>query len=45
MFVDSTARLAAAGVAYAPEIATAAQRHGVDPCLLAAVAAQETGGP
>jgi hypothetical protein len=38
-------RLAADGVAYAPEIATAAQRHGLDPELLAAVAAQETGGP
>ena len=33
------------GVAYATEIATAASRHGVDPKLLAAVAAQETGGP
>ncbi len=37
--------LARHGVAYAPEIAQAAQRHGVDPALLAAVAAQETGGP
>lgn len=38
-------QLAASGVAYAPEIAAAARRHGVDPDLLAAVAAQETGGP
>lgn len=37
--------LAAAGVAYAPQIAQAARRHDVDPDLLAAVAAQETGGP
>src|SRR5271166_2542180 len=42
---SSAARLAAQGVAYAPEIATAARRHGLDPDLLAAVAAQETGGP
>ena len=40
-----TGRLAAEGVNYAPEIVSAAQRHGVDPTLLAAVAAQETGGP
>lgn len=33
------------GVAFAPEIAGAAARHGLDPRLLAAVAAQETGGP
>ena len=32
-------------VAYAPQISQAAQRHGLDPALLAAVAAQETGGP
>src|ERR1700722_5153955 len=38
-------RLAATGVAYAPEISSAARRHGLDPELLAAVAAQETGGP
>jgi hypothetical protein len=38
-------RLASAGVAFAPEIASAAERHGLDPKLLAAVAAQETGGP
>jgi hypothetical protein len=38
-------RLASAGVAFAPEIAGAAERHGLDPKLLAAVAAQETGGP
>ena len=37
--------LTAHGVAYAPAIATAAARHGLDPNLLAAVAAQETGGP
>lgn len=37
--------LARHGVAYAPEIARAAQRYGVNPALLAAVAAQETGGP
>jgi hypothetical protein len=38
-------RLTADGVAYAPEIASAARRYGLDPELLAAVAAQETGGP
>jgi soluble lytic murein transglycosylase-like protein len=38
-------RLASQGVAFAPEIAAAAERHGLDPDLLAAVAAQETGGP
>ncbi|HVR46428.1 MAG TPA: transglycosylase SLT domain-containing protein [Candidatus Binatia bacterium] len=38
-------RLAAAGAAFAPQIAGAAQRHEIDPALLAAVAAQETGGP
>ena len=32
-------------VAYAPEIAAAAARHNLDARLLAAVAAQETGGP
>jgi hypothetical protein len=37
--------LRAHGVAFAPEIAQAAARHGLDPRLLAAVAAQETGGP
>ena len=37
--------LAGDGVAFAPEIAGAARRHGLDPELLAAVAAQETGGP
>lgn len=43
---DPAARsLAAAGVAYASQIAGAARRHGIDPRLLAAVAAQETGGP
>lgn len=46
MTIDpTTARLAAQGVAYAPEIAAAASRHNLDPDLLAAVAAQETGGP
>jgi hypothetical protein len=46
MSIDATAnQLAAHGVAYAPEISQAAKRHGVDPTLLAAVAAQETGGP
>jgi transglycosylase-like protein with SLT domain len=46
MNIDPTAsRLAAGGVAFAPQISTAARRHGVDPDLLAAVAAQETGGP
>ncbi len=34
-----------AGVAFGPQILQAAQRHGLDPRLLAAVAAQETGGP
>jgi len=38
-------QLAQQGVRYAPQIARAAARHGVDPALLAAVAAQETGGP
>ncbi len=37
--------LARHGVAYAPQIAQAAQKHGVSAQLLAAVAAQETGGP
>lgn len=46
MNIDPTAsRLAAGGVAFAPEISAAARRHGLDPELLAAVAAQETGGP
>lgn len=38
-------QLAQHGVAYATQIAGAAQRYGLDPRLLAAVAAQETGGP
>ena len=38
-------QLATQGVNFAPEIASAAQRYGLDPQLLAAVAAQETGGP
>jgi Transglycosylase SLT domain len=42
---SASARLSAQGVAYAPTIARAAAKHGVDPTLLAAVAAQETGGP
>lgn len=33
------------GVAFAPQIVAAATRHNLDPRLLAAVAAQETGGP
>jgi hypothetical protein len=32
-------------VAFGPQIASAAQRNGLDPAFLAAVAAQETGGP
>lgn len=38
-------RLAQEGVAFSSEITSAAARHGLDPRLLAAVAAQETGGP
>ena len=38
-------RLGTEGVNFAPEIVGAAQRYGLDPTLLAAVAAQETGGP
>jgi Transglycosylase SLT domain len=46
MSIDPIAsRLAGEGVAFAPEIASAARRYGLDPDLLAAVAAQETGGP
>lgn len=46
MSIDPIAsRLAGEGVAFAPQIAAAARRHGLDPELLAAVAAQETGGP
>ncbi|HZV77477.1 MAG TPA: transglycosylase SLT domain-containing protein [Candidatus Babeliales bacterium] len=46
MSIDpTTSRLAAEGVAYAPQISAAARRYGLDPDLLAAVAAQETGGP
>src|ERR1700727_1121327 len=41
----TAAQLAAQGVNYAPQIAAAAAQHGLDPTLLAAVAAQETGGP
>jgi hypothetical protein len=43
--VSAARDLARHGVAYAPEIAQAARRHGIDAALLAAVAAQETGGP
>ncbi len=45
MNVSSTSDLATRGVAFAPEITAAASRNGLDPTLLAAVAAQETGGP
>ncbi len=38
-------KLAADGVTFAPEIAAAARRYHLDPDLLAAIAAQETGGP
>lgn len=38
-------QLATEGVNYAPDIALAAAKYGLDPKLLAAVAAQETGGP
>lgn len=37
--------LAQRGVAFAPEISSAAAKYDIDPALLAAVAAQETGGP
>ena len=42
---NSVRQLAAEGVSYAGAIASAAKKHGLDPKLLAAVAAQETGGP
>jgi Transglycosylase SLT domain len=46
MSIDPIAsRLAGEGVAFAPQIASAARRFGLNPNLLAAVAAQETGGP
>jgi hypothetical protein len=46
MTIESTSsRLASEGVRYASQIAGAARKHGLDPQLLAAVAAQETGGP
>lgn len=46
MSIDPTAfRLAGEGVTFAPAIASAARRYRLDPDLLAAVAAQETGGP
>ena len=44
--IQGTARdLALRGVAFAPDIAASAARFGLDAQLLAAVAAQETGGP
>lgn len=43
--MSTISTLAQRGVAFAPEIASAASKFGVDPTLLAAVAAQETGGP
>lgn len=43
--VQTTRTLSQAGVAFAPEITAAASKFGLDPRLLAAVAAQETGGP
>lgn len=46
MSIDPIAsKLAADGVTFAPEIAAAARRYALDPDLLAAIAAQETGGP
>jgi hypothetical protein len=36
---------ALSGIRFGPAIASAARAHGLDPALLAAVAAQETGGP
>jgi len=44
-YASITSQLAARGVNYAPQIVSAAESHGLDPTLLAAVAAQETGGP
>lgn len=44
-YASITSQLAARGVNYAPQIVSAAESHGLDPGLLAAVAAQETGGP
>jgi soluble lytic murein transglycosylase-like protein len=44
--LEATARsLATRGVAFAGPIVEAAAKHNLDPALLAAVAAQETGGP
>src|SRR5690348_17949048 len=43
--MSTISSLAQRGVAFAPQIASAAAKYGVDPMLLAAVAAQETGGP
>lgn len=43
--MTTAASLADHGVAYAHQIAGAARVYGLDPALLAAVAAQETGGP
>jgi soluble lytic murein transglycosylase-like protein len=45
LIAASARSLAQQGVAFAPQIASAAAKFGLDPRLLAAVAAQETGGP
>ncbi len=45
IYASSAAALAARGVNFSAEIGAAAARYGLDPRLLAAVAAQETGGP
>ncbi|MBV9718004.1 MAG: transglycosylase SLT domain-containing protein [Candidatus Eremiobacteraeota bacterium] len=46
MSIDPIAsKLAGEGVSFASQIAGAARKYGLDPDLLAAVAAQETGGP
>jgi hypothetical protein len=42
---DRRASVDISGLRYGPEIAAAASAQGLDPALLAAVAAQETGGP
>lgn len=44
-FAPAARYLAGRGVAFAPQIARAAAKYRLDPRLLAAVAAQETGGP
>ena len=43
--LPAASELAARGVTFAPQIAAAASKYRLDPKLLAAVAAQETGGP